>query len=124
MEEQRQEGRGQGRREWRLRKMGTRRGAQRSPDAVDGCQFLPNPVAVISARTGSSIGCRRSDNCGHVGGCGDSTEGGRGSKHGDHRDNCSGDNGGSDSGGSVFGGLATMTRGRIEGPRASAKGPD
>ena len=104
--------------------MGTRRGAQRSPDAGDGCQFLPNPVAVISARTGSSLGCRRSDNCGHVGGCGDSAEGGWGSKHGDQRDNCSGDNGGSDSGGSVFGGLATRTRGRIEGPRVRAEGPD
>ena len=87
---------------------------QRKPDAGDGVQFQPNPVAVISARAGSSIGCHRSDNCVHVGGCGDSTEGGWSSEHGDQRDNCSGDNGSSDSGGSVFGGLATRTRGGSE----------
>jgi hypothetical protein len=55
---------------------------QRKPDAGDGVQFQPNPVAVISARAGSSIGCHRSDNCVHVGGCGDSTEGGWSSEHG------------------------------------------
>ena len=40
---------------------------------------VPIPVAVISARTGSSVGSRRSDNCIHVGGGGDSNEGSWGS---------------------------------------------